>query len=196
MDETHDRVPETSDVRSTPEELADRLWGAVQARTAIRPLTEDVPDLTVDAAYDIQDLVVDRHLASGALITAAKLGLTSVAKQRQMHVSEPLYGWMTDRMALARRQHAGGRTPHPASSRARDRIQDESRPRRPRRRLQPPCSPPPSGWRPPSMCSTPGSRATSSRSPTSPQTTPRLRHTHSATLWHPTAICGSPDACS
>jgi 2-keto-4-pentenoate hydratase len=94
-------MAETAHGMGTTEELADRLWGAVQAQTAIRPLTEDVPDLTVDAAYDIQDLVVDHHLAAGGQVTAAKLGLTSVAKQRQMHVSEPLYGWMTDRMALA-----------------------------------------------------------------------------------------------
>lgn len=91
---------ETFDGRHDEAALADRIWEAVRSRTAIRPLTEDVPDLTVDAAYDIQDLVVERHLAGGARIAAAKLGLTSVAKQRQMNVAEPLYGWMTDRMAL------------------------------------------------------------------------------------------------
>ena len=80
--------------------LAERIWNAIASRTAITPLTNDVPDLTVDAAYDIQDAVVARHLATGATITAAKLGLTSTAKQRQMSVSEPLYGWMTDAMRL------------------------------------------------------------------------------------------------
>lgn len=84
----------------SPQELADRIWDAIQTRTAITPLTNDVPGLTVDAAYDIQDAVVARHLAGGAHITAAKLGLTSTAKQAQMHVSEPLYGWMTDAMRL------------------------------------------------------------------------------------------------
>jgi 2-oxo-3-hexenedioate decarboxylase len=80
--------------------LAGRIWAAVQHRAAIAPLTDDVPDLTVDAAYDVQDVVVARHLASGETIAAAKLGLTSVAKQRQMSVSEPLYGWMTASMRL------------------------------------------------------------------------------------------------
>lgn len=59
-----------------------------------------MPDLTVDGAYDIQDRIVERHLASGGVISAAKLGLTSVAKQRQMNVAEPLYGWMTEDMRL------------------------------------------------------------------------------------------------
>ena len=80
--------------------LADRIWEAIGQRSAIAPLTNDVPDLTVDAAYDIQDAVVAKHLATGATITAAKLGLTSTAKQRQMNVAEPLYGWMTDGMRL------------------------------------------------------------------------------------------------
>lgn len=80
--------------------LADRIWHAVENGTAIAPLTNDVPDLVVDAAYDIQDEVIARHLAGGATITAAKLGLTSTAKQRQMNVAEPLYGWMTDQMEL------------------------------------------------------------------------------------------------
>ncbi len=37
---------------------------------------------------------------AGAVVVGAKLGLTSVAKQRQMNVSEPLYGWLTDDMQL------------------------------------------------------------------------------------------------
>lgn len=80
--------------------LADRIWDAVVERRAISPLTAEAPDLTVDAAYAIQDAVVARHIATGAEISAAKLGLTSTAKQRQMNVSEPLYGWMTDTMQL------------------------------------------------------------------------------------------------
>ncbi len=80
--------------------LADRIWDAITGRTAIAPLTSNAPGLTVDSAYEIQDAVVAKHLATGAQITAAKLGLTSTAKQRQMNVEEPLYGWMTDAMVL------------------------------------------------------------------------------------------------
>lgn len=83
------------------EALADRIWDAIENRRSIHPLTDDVPDLTVDGAYAVQEAVLARHRASGASITVAKLGLTSTAKQRQMKVDEPLYGWMTDRMELA-----------------------------------------------------------------------------------------------
>ena len=81
--------------------FADRIWDAIAQRKGIPPLTNDSPELTVDAAYDIQDLIVAKHEAAGAKVVAAKLGLTSTAKQRQMNVSEPLYGWFTDRMDLS-----------------------------------------------------------------------------------------------
>lgn len=80
--------------------LADRIWQALQTNTAISPLTETNPELTVDAAYEIQEEIVHRHLATGTTIAAAKLGLTSIAKQQQMNVSEPLYGWMTETMRI------------------------------------------------------------------------------------------------
>lgn len=79
---------------------ADRIWRAVQTSRAIPPLTDDDSLLTVDSAYQIQDEVVARHVAAGAAKSAVKLGLTSVAKQRQMNVSEPLYGWLTDTMQV------------------------------------------------------------------------------------------------
>jgi 2-keto-4-pentenoate hydratase len=86
--------------RMTNEAFADRIWGAIETRAGIPPLTDDEPGLTVDAAYDIQDLVIAKHEAAGARIIAAKLGLTSTAKQQQMNVLEPIYGWFTDRMDL------------------------------------------------------------------------------------------------
>lgn len=72
----------------TSHELPKRLAEAVRTRTAIGP---DVGDLTVDEAYDLQDELID---LLGLPVEAAKLGLTSVAKQQQMHVDEPAYGWL------------------------------------------------------------------------------------------------------
>ena len=72
------------------EGLAERLLGAVRARASIAPLSADHPDLSVDEAYLVQALVVE---ALGGP-EAAKLGLTSKAKQRQMHVDAPLSAWL------------------------------------------------------------------------------------------------------
>lgn len=78
--------------------LARRLRDAAASRTPIPPLTDEV-ELSVEQAYDVQDAVV-AALGAGDP-PAAKLGLTSRAKQRQMAVDEPLSGWFGPHMALA-----------------------------------------------------------------------------------------------
>lgn len=83
--------------------LARRLAAATDSRTATEPLTNGV-DLDLDTAYLVQDELLSIRIGAGEVVTAAKLGLTSVAKQRQMNVDEPLYGWLTDGMALDRGQ--------------------------------------------------------------------------------------------
>jgi 2-oxo-3-hexenedioate decarboxylase len=71
------------------------LLHAVHTCTSRPPLTTEYPDLTLDIAYEIQDRVVQARVASGNPVIGAKLGLTSRAKQAQMGVAEPLYGWLT-----------------------------------------------------------------------------------------------------
>lgn len=80
--------------------LAARLTAAQQQRAGIAALTSTCGAFDVGTAYQVQDAVVAARTAAGHVVTGAKLGLTSAAKQRQMKVSEPLYGWLTDDMAL------------------------------------------------------------------------------------------------
>ena len=84
-----------------PAELAGRLVDAAAQRTGIAALTTAYGAFDVATAYEVQDAVVDARLKGQASSAErGQLGLTSVAKQRQMHVDEPLYGWLTDDMAL------------------------------------------------------------------------------------------------
>lgn len=68
-------------------DLADRLVAAIREVRAVQPSDGR---LDAEAAYHIQDRVVD--LLGDGRVEAWKLGLTSPAKQKQMSVSEPLYG--------------------------------------------------------------------------------------------------------
>jgi 2-keto-4-pentenoate hydratase len=79
---------------------ADRLLAAVRDRTATTPFTDELPDLDDATALAVQDAVVQARVDAGATVVGAKLGLTSVAKQRQMKVDRPLYGWLTDDMQI------------------------------------------------------------------------------------------------
>ena len=82
------------------QEAATRLTAAVRDRTATTALTGDYGDFDIPTAYDVQALVVADRIAQGHRVVGAKLGLTSEAKQKQMNVSEPLYGWLTDDMRI------------------------------------------------------------------------------------------------
>src|SRR5215210_5185175 len=73
-------------------DLATRLRTAEMARTPIAPLTEEVPGLTVDDAYRIQELNVRARLDEGERVRGRKIGLTSVAMQQQLGVTEPDFG--------------------------------------------------------------------------------------------------------
>ncbi|WP_329286734.1 2-keto-4-pentenoate hydratase [Streptomyces sp. NBC_00691] len=51
-------------------------------------------------AYAVQEALVARRLARGERLTGFKLGFTSVAKMRQMGVSDLIHGRLTDRMVI------------------------------------------------------------------------------------------------
>jgi 2-oxo-3-hexenedioate decarboxylase len=81
--------------------LAAELIGAAAHRNPIEALTATSGPFDVGMAYEVQDAVVaDRMRYHGSAIVGAKLGLTSAAKQRQMNVDKPLYGWLTADMAI------------------------------------------------------------------------------------------------
>lgn len=79
--------------------FVERLLDAVRTRTGTAPLT-DTMELDEDTALLVQEAVVHARVNAGHAIVGAKLGLTSVAKQRQMNVDRPLYGWLTSDMAI------------------------------------------------------------------------------------------------
>jgi 2-oxo-3-hexenedioate decarboxylase len=85
---------------STPADLAARLIEAAGKRTGIQALTSTDGAFSTETAYLVQDEVVAGRVTHGAPVVGAKLGLTSEAKQRQMNVDEPLYGWLTGDMAV------------------------------------------------------------------------------------------------
>ena len=78
------------------QELAARLSKAVTERTAIDPLTDDVPDLDLATGYAVQRVLREQ---AGPRV-GWKLGVTSRAKQAQVGVSDPVYGFLPGAAAL------------------------------------------------------------------------------------------------
>lgn len=77
-------------------QLAERLDRAEELREPIEKLTDEHPQMSWEDAYSIQSALRTRKEARGTRIVGVKAGLTSFAKMRQMGVSEPVMGFLTD----------------------------------------------------------------------------------------------------
>jgi len=70
------------------------LLAGIDERRELQAITKQINALGIDDAYAIQAALLELQLGRGDSLAGAKLGLTSVAKQEQMSVSEPVYGWV------------------------------------------------------------------------------------------------------
>ncbi|WP_019201994.1 2-keto-4-pentenoate hydratase [Tsukamurella sp. 1534] len=77
---------------------AEALLGAYAAGEPIDPLIETFPQATITDAYRIQQEQVRRWEAAGDRVKGHKVGLASLAMQRQMNVFEPDFGHLTASM--------------------------------------------------------------------------------------------------
>ncbi|WP_416053213.1 2-oxo-3-hexenedioate decarboxylase [Cupriavidus basilensis] len=82
--------------QDTIQQLAEHLENAERNREPVRKITDTHPDMDWDDAYAIQDAIRARKQARGTRIAGLKMGLTSFAKMRQMGVTDPVYGFLTD----------------------------------------------------------------------------------------------------
>lgn len=79
---------------------ADYLLAAADEQRDVQAITKQVDELTIDDAYAIQAALLEKQLDRGDVLAGAKLGLTSAAKQEQMGVDEPVYGWVPQSTVL------------------------------------------------------------------------------------------------
>ncbi|WP_077184546.1 2-keto-4-pentenoate hydratase [Burkholderia cenocepacia] len=80
------------------QEAAAALRDAAKTRKYIAPLRETYEQLSIADAYAIQRINTDQHLADGRRLVGCKIGLTSVAVQKQLGVDQPDFGMLFDHM--------------------------------------------------------------------------------------------------
>jgi 2-keto-4-pentenoate hydratase len=81
--------------------IADALYAAERAGVPIAPVRTQMPLGDVAAAYAVQEVNTRRALAAGRRLAGRKIGLTSVAVQKQLGVDQPDYGMLFADMARA-----------------------------------------------------------------------------------------------
>jgi len=80
-------------------QAAQALRDAAASGAFIVPLREAFPDMDAGDAYAIQNLNTQHRIASGRRIVGRKIGLTSLAVQKQLGVDQPDFGALFDDMA-------------------------------------------------------------------------------------------------
>jgi len=84
-----------------PAELARVVDEAARTGTAIPQLSHTYSEISVEAAYAVQQLSIARRLARGERLVGIKMGFTSRAKMVQMGLSDMIWGRLTSGMVLA-----------------------------------------------------------------------------------------------
>lgn len=80
--------------------IAQELFDAEKGHYQIAMLTATNPDMSAEDAYAIQLENVSKKVAAGENVIGMKIGLTSKAMQNLLHVNEPDYGHLTDKMLV------------------------------------------------------------------------------------------------
>jgi 2-keto-4-pentenoate hydratase len=78
----------------TIEQAALALRGAAESGTPVSPIRDLIAAGGVEAAYAVQESNTRHYLASGRRLVGRKIGLTSLAVQRQLGVDQPDYGML------------------------------------------------------------------------------------------------------
>lgn len=87
--------------------LADELLDATETLEPVAPLRDRVIDMTLEDAYAVQTHQLERHLADGRVLAGRKVGLTSLAMQKQLGVDSPDFGFFFEDMV----HHEGAKLP-------------------------------------------------------------------------------------
>jgi 2-oxo-hept-3-ene-1,7-dioate hydratase len=83
------------------QKAASALRAAEESRQQMVQLSKIWPEIDLDDAYAIQDLVIKDKVAKGAKVIGYKIGLTSKAMQASSQIDEPDYGHLLDTMVVA-----------------------------------------------------------------------------------------------
>ena len=81
-------------------QVADKLMEAYRLRRPCAPVRDILPAGDIATAYAAQEINTQRRLAAGRRLIGRKIGLTSLAVQKQLGVDQPDYGMLFDDMAV------------------------------------------------------------------------------------------------
>lgn len=80
---------------------ADELYNALRQRHMIQPFSDRSPEMTVEDAYAVSNLLLDKRISlDGERVIGKKIGVTSQAVMKMLGVYQPDFGYLTDAMVV------------------------------------------------------------------------------------------------
>ncbi len=86
--------------QSPAAQVADKIREPVRTGVPRAPIRDLIPAGAIDQAYAAQEINTKRALADGRRLVGRKIGLTSLAVQKQLGVDQPDYGMLFADMAM------------------------------------------------------------------------------------------------
>ena len=125
----HQEVGSEDMTDETVKKVGDLLNEAGKRRAPIAPVREFLAVGGIAAAYAAQEVNTQRGLSAGRRLVGRKIGLTSLAVQKQLGVDQPDYGMLFRRHGGRRRLGNSGRAADPAQGGGGNRLRARPRSR-------------------------------------------------------------------
>ncbi|WP_371877001.1 fumarylacetoacetate hydrolase family protein [Microbulbifer sp. 2205BS26-8] len=88
--------------QSDVKHLGGELYRSMLSKSTVPPLTDRVPNITIDDAYNISRHYLDLRLQKNReTVVGKKIGVTSAAVQSMLGVYSPDFGFLTDAMQFS-----------------------------------------------------------------------------------------------
>ena len=84
--------------KSALQQFAEELLAATETLIPVAPLRDRLEGMTLADAYYVQTVQLEHHRAAGRVLAGRKVGLTSLAMQKQLGVDSPDFGFFFEDM--------------------------------------------------------------------------------------------------
>jgi 2-oxo-3-hexenedioate decarboxylase len=82
------------------QKIADEISWHQKNALELDKITQRYKDLSLEDAYEIQHLNIEKECQTGDRLIGWKMGLTSIAKQESVGVDQPIYGGLLESMVI------------------------------------------------------------------------------------------------
>ncbi len=87
--------------QSQIQSYADELFDALSNQKMIEPLTDRSPEMTIEDAYAVSNLLLEKRITiNKEKVIGKKIGVTSAVVQNMLGVDQPDFGYLTDAMVI------------------------------------------------------------------------------------------------